>query len=70
MTSQEVIQVVGMGGNVELDAESYSVDELKQIIGMSGTESSIRILNASSLGVDSVKVLAGQGPNNVTFDLT
>lgn len=64
-------EIAFMGGNVVINADDYTVLQIKEIIFAGKTKgSSIVIKKASVLTAMQCKELAFVNPNHVTFDFT
>lgn len=71
LTAMQLKEIAFIGGNVVINADDYTVLQIKEIIFAGKTKgSSIVIKKASVLTAMQCKELAFVNPNHVTFDFT
>ena len=70
-SAMQLKEIAFMGGNVVINADDYTVLQIKEIIFVGKTKgSSVVIKKASVLTALQCKELAFVNPNHVTFDFT
>lgn len=70
-SAMQLKEIAFMGGNVVINADDYTVLQIKEIIFAGKTKgSSVVIKKARALTVLQCKELAFVNPNHVTFDFT
>lgn len=70
-SAMQLKEIAFMGGNVVINADDYTTQQIKEIIFAGKTKgSSVVIKKASELTVLQCKELAFVNPNHVTFDFT